>query len=243
MCYSAYLSHRDNLQFAKVFELFDVSQMVSYGTFQQLSERLVNSEGDVRDLVSAILNPTTSAGGAASKSGNKLKLAKRILLIDEVDVFFSRSFYGKTYDPVLTLKLDRIADLQHKVWAMKECELKRIPLALKDTDAYQELLRDYADVANILNSQIVKMCSDLEAWKKGGPDEDFRAYKVIDGKVAYKNGVAYDSKITFGCITLWTYFYEVESKRVPAAALTKSTWVFLSTVANFHTPRFRSAMN
>jgi len=112
VCYSAYLSDRDNFHFAKVCELFDVSQMVSYGTFQQLSERLVNSEGNVRDLVAAILNPTTSASGAASKSGKKPKQAKRILLIDEFDVFFSRSFYGETYDPVLTLKHDKIAHLQ-----------------------------------------------------------------------------------------------------------------------------------
>jgi len=219
VCYSAYLSDRDNLHFAKVFELFDVNQMVSYGTFQQLSERLVNSEGNVRDLVAAILNPTTGASGAASKSGKKPKQAKRILLIDEVDVFFSRSFYGETYDPALTLKHDKIAHLQHRVWAMREGDLKCILPALKETDAYKELLRDYAGVANILNFQIAKMCSDLEAWQKGGPDEDFRAYKVIDEKVAYKNGVAYDSKISFGYITLWTYFYEVESKRVPAAAL------------------------
>ena len=225
VCYSAYLSERDNLHFANVFTLFDVSQMISYGTFQQLSERLVNSEGDVRSLTrDVILNVATGAGGSAAKSQKKSKKqpaerVKRILLIDEVDVFFSRSFYGETYDPVLSLKLDKIAELQNLVWTMKGGDVKMILPALKKTEAYKDLMRDYAGVIDILNSQIAKMCSDLEAWNKGGPDEDFRAYKIIDGKVAYKSGVAYDSKISFGYITLWTYFYEVDSKRVPAAAL------------------------
>jgi len=58
------------------------------------------------------------------------------------------------------------------------------------------------------------MIRDLDAWKGSNPDEPFRAYKIIDGKVAYKSCVCYDSKISFGYVTLWTYFYEIDCKRV-----------------------------
>jgi len=245
VCYSAYLSKRDHHEFAAVFALFGVSDMVTYGTFQQLSERLVNFECDVRALTrdfftnGGTAGATTGVGGAAAKasstdeeSQNKHKKSdakngssarqsqkKSILLIDEVDVLLSSSFYGETYDAEELLKLHNVADLQKKAWAMKGGDFKLILPALKETEAYHELLRDYAGVKNILNGQIAKMCSDLEAWENGGPDESFRAYRVIDGKVAYKNGVAYDSKISLGYVTLWTYFYEMESKRVPSAAL------------------------
>jgi hypothetical protein len=36
VCYSAYLSERDRLDFQAIFELFGVSHMVQYGTFQKL---------------------------------------------------------------------------------------------------------------------------------------------------------------------------------------------------------------
>jgi len=212
--------------------------MVTYGTFQQLSERLVNSEGDVRALTHDVFkNGGTGAaigGGAAAKAsgsaaGQSQKKSKkqsatgqnRILLVDEVDVLLTPSFYGETYDAEVLIQLHNIADLQKLAWKMKMegGDLKLILPALKVAEAYDELLRDHAGVQNILNAQIAKMCSDLEAWVNGGRDESFRDYQIIDGKVAYKKGVAYDSKISLGYVTLWAYFSEVESKRIPDATL------------------------
>jgi hypothetical protein len=69
------------------------------------------------------------------------------------------------------------------------------------------------------DGQLKRMISDLENWKSGGADEPYRDYKVIDGKVSYKSGVCYDSKVSFGYVTLWTYFHEVECKRVSEEAL------------------------
>ena len=212
--------------------------MVTYGTFQQLSEQLVNNKGDVRALTRDVFkNGGTGAaigGGAAAKAsgsaaGQSQKKPKkqsatgqnRILLVDEVDVLLTPSFYGETYDAEVLIQLHNIADLQKLAWKMKMegGDLKLILPALKVAEAYDELLRDHAGVKNILNAQIAKMCSDLEAWVNGGRDESFRDYQIIDGKVAYKKGVAYDSKISLGYVTLWAYFSEVESKRVPDATL------------------------
>jgi hypothetical protein len=134
-------------------------------------------------------------------------------------VFFSQSFYGQTYNPAVFIKLDAIADLQKRAWSMKAGDTRLILPALKREDVYRALINDYAGVKAILEGQISKMIRDLEAWKSGGADEPFRAYKIIDGKVAYKSGVCYDSKISFGYVTLWTYFHEVECKRVAVEAL------------------------
>jgi len=261
VCYSSYLSERDNADFKSVFDLFGVSAMVKYGTFQQLCERLLNSDGNVRELTQSILNadniassgdvhlvPTAATakgslkvskvlssvgrksshggGGSAARSTKKPLLLKhkRVLLIDEVDVFFSSSFYGETYDLVLPLKLDKVSDLQKKAWAMmlKGDDIKGILPALKKTDAYCELFQKYGHIQNILDGQIAKMCHDLAAWKNSETrlDQPFRDYKIIEDRIAYKTSVgSYDSKISFGYVTLWTYFEEVKSKRVSGAAL------------------------
>ena len=109
VCYSAYLSQRDKNDFEKVFTLFDVSSMVAYGTFQQLSERLINSEGDVRTMTRDMVldNKKLAARGdprgGSSRGDAKSKEPRRVLLVDEVDVFFSSSFYGEIFIYIHTL--------------------------------------------------------------------------------------------------------------------------------------------
>jgi preprotein translocase subunit SecA len=46
--YSAYLSKRDYESFTNLFTLLKIKEKISYGTFIQLSEKLVNLNGDIR---------------------------------------------------------------------------------------------------------------------------------------------------------------------------------------------------
>jgi len=236
--------------------------MVEYSTFQQLCERLINSDGNVRELTQSILiaDNVASGGdvhlapmaaqaaaaeggwkgssvapsdvqipqgvtGSAARCNKKVVNYKRVLLIDEVDVFFSSSFYGETYDLVLPLKFDKVAELQTLAWAMyvKGVDIKGILPALKITDAYSDLFLKFGHIKNILDGQIAKMCNDMVAWKNSETalDQPFRDYKIEEGRIAYKTCVgSYDSTISFGYITLWTYFEEFEFKRgVSRAAL------------------------
>ena len=218
MCYSAYLSERDERDFEAVFKHFGVNDMVNYGTFQQLCERLINVDGDVRSMTLDVILGSKEKGG--SRSGAHGRSAKgRVLLVDEVDVFFSSSFYGETYDPVVPLQLGSITELQKKAWSMRNGDARLILPALQGLDSYTTLVRDHAQIKKIIEGQIKKMICDLDEWKRGGPDEPYNQYKIIDGAVAYKSGVCYDPRINFGYITLWTYFYELEHKRVTDAAL------------------------
>ena len=91
VCYSAYLSERDKEDFEPVFKHFGVNEMVKYGTFQQLCERLINEEGDVRAMTLDVI-----LGSKEARATPVRPEKKRILLVDEVDVFFSGSFYGET---------------------------------------------------------------------------------------------------------------------------------------------------
>ena len=218
VCYSAYLSERDAKDFEEVFKLFGVKDMVNYGTFQQLSERLINADGDVRSMTRDVMLGSQEA--RVSQRGARVQSAKgRILLVDEVDVFFSSSFYGETYNAGVLVQLDSIAALQKRAWAMRSGDTKLILPALHATDAYKSLMRDYPRMQKVLEGQVKKMIRDLDTWKNGGKDEPYRHYKVIDGVIAYKSGVCYDPKISFGYVTLWTYFNELERSRVADVAL------------------------
>ena len=218
VCYSAYLSERDAKDFEEVFKHFSVNEMVHYGTFQQLSERLINADGNVRAMTLDVILGSTEERVAQVSTRDRVA-KRRVLLVDEVDVFFSSSFYGETYDPVVSLQHGLIAELQKKAWSMKGGDVKLILPALQAMDACKTLMREFVRVQKILEGQIKKMVRDLDAWKSGGGDEPYRSYKIIDGKIAYKSGVCYDSKISFGYVTLWTYFHEHELKRVDDATL------------------------
>ena len=225
VCYSAYLSQRDKNDFEKVFTLFDVSSMVTYGTFQQLSERLINIEGDVRTMTREMVLPNKKSAargdprGSAARGSAKSQEPRRVLLVDEVDVFFSSSFYGETYDPVERLEVAEVANLQREAWSKRSVDSTLILSALKNSESYITIMREYADIKSILAEQIAQMVRDLDIWKKGGANEPFKAYKIQGDEIAYKSGVNYDSKISFGYVTLWTYFHEVECRRLPEAVL------------------------
>ena len=69
--------------------------MIIYGTFNQICEAYINKDGQIRDLVlSRILKNSSII------VGNKKPDVPRVLLIDEVDVFFSKEFYNKVYVPM-----------------------------------------------------------------------------------------------------------------------------------------------
>ena len=73
-----------------LFTAFGVSNWVVYGTFNKLAEVVLHCKGDVREMVSEFV--TT---GNVTKSTRHPVNRKRILLIDEVDVFFKQDFYGQ----------------------------------------------------------------------------------------------------------------------------------------------------
>lgn len=50
-CYSEYLSKRDRVAFDKLFTMLGVDKVITYGTFDKLSERLINKKIDIRATV------------------------------------------------------------------------------------------------------------------------------------------------------------------------------------------------
>ena len=84
VCYSSYLSARDAQSFASVFRAFSVHDQVQYGTFNGLAEKSINANGDVRKMTEEVVVKRGAPSALPAAAGRR-----KILLIDEVDVFFS----------------------------------------------------------------------------------------------------------------------------------------------------------
>jgi preprotein translocase subunit SecA len=92
-CYSQYLSKRDEADFKTLFCELEVENNINYGSLEQLCESVINERGNVRDTV---LFQISKQGHINSKAQSQ---RLKVLLIDEVDVFFDKSFYGNAYCP------------------------------------------------------------------------------------------------------------------------------------------------
>ena len=93
VCYSDYLSDRDFEAFQHMFTKFGLSNSIRYGSFKTICEKFLNERGNIREGVSSIISSTNGTNSFAVTSKNDA----RILLIDEVDVFFNKDFYANIY--------------------------------------------------------------------------------------------------------------------------------------------------
>jgi hypothetical protein len=123
MCYSKLLSQRDYEDFMPLFSALEVDQFIYYGTFGEITERLFNSgENNLRENVKRIILENIDCGqnfivrGFNCIKGMIVSPRKRILLIDEVDVFFAKDFFGKLYTPSAIIKSKVIEALASYVW-------------------------------------------------------------------------------------------------------------------------------
>ena len=103
-CYSEYLSKRDNDAFSKLFEAFQVRQFIQYGTFQKVCEEFINERGQIRNIVEGLVMKNS-----VSQMLKPVDNRPKVVLIDEVDVFFSKDFYGNMYNP--------LAEIRHQLYS------------------------------------------------------------------------------------------------------------------------------
>ena len=94
-CYSAYLSERDFKAFEAMINLLGLKQHIIYNTFNQICEMEINKSGDLRKIMLKFVLKNSEEVLIIPDSNAR----PQILLIDEVDVFFSESFFGNTYMP------------------------------------------------------------------------------------------------------------------------------------------------
>lgn len=78
---------------------------------------IINERGDVRKLVSNLYSSTKDP--SVTKKNKERNPGSRVLLVDEVDTFFSKDFYGNTYNPCTIIQNPNIVEIIKLIWERK----------------------------------------------------------------------------------------------------------------------------
>ncbi|CAF0938955.1 unnamed protein product [Adineta steineri] len=200
-CYSEYLSQRDYTAFQSLFDSLDLLSYIRYGTFNKLCEDTINENGDIRQTIEQLISKNVN--NAIQNSRHK-KRAK-ILLIDEVDVFFSRDFYGNVYTPSARLRDPTIKSLVNFIWAQRKSNLN--VNKVKNTREYACCCQRFPDWEPLIQEVVKDMLSDVHNFKS-------HDYVRDKGKIGYieQDNIVYN--VVYGYKTLFAYYYEHENKPI-----------------------------
>ncbi len=84
-------------------------------TLSKVCEYEINKKVNIREQLEATIMGS-SAGGTAAVANSSGEWKPRVLLVDEVDVFFSKDFYGSAYVPACELRHPAISELIRAVY-------------------------------------------------------------------------------------------------------------------------------
>jgi energy-coupling factor transporter ATP-binding protein EcfA2 len=208
VCYSQYLSDRDYQAFTDFFNALGVTEKIKYGTFNELCETVIKENGDIRDLtIRAIkgepLNEARCDRGTEPKG--------RVLLIDEVDVFFSKDFYGSMYSPIARLKDDTIKVLTNLIWQYKDSSDLSFSF-VKKGDEYRQCLKAFEQWDFLIDSAVKRMLTDIKDYRS-------HDYIVKDDRIGYKDQDTVVFNMLDGYKTLFAYYYEHDQGRISERSL------------------------
>lgn len=215
-CYSKYLSNRDFVEFKPIFDKFGVTKYICYGTFGQLCEQFINLRGDIRQIVES-----TIAGISISPKEDKFISRKRVLLIDEVDTFFSPDFFGKLYEPFASITDHTLTTLVVWLW-----ENRTKSLAWKEVSeslVFKNCLKHFSEWKELIIDVVKGMVCDLKIFMKEINKPNYKSeYIVVKEQIAYKEHDSYNPNIIHGYKTMFAYIKEYESKNISKESMIKA---------------------
>ncbi|ETO06880.1 hypothetical protein RFI_30511 [Reticulomyxa filosa] len=141
------------------------------------------------------------------KSLSKISRVTRakILLIDEVDVFFNKEFYGGCYSPAATIRHDSVTKLIDFIWKNKSVDLTL--KAVKESSEYKACFDILEGCCPLLDEAIKDMLNDVQKFESHG-------YQVSNDKIGYKEQDSICYNVRYGYKTLFAYYHEHEEKRI-----------------------------
>jgi hypothetical protein len=193
-CYSEYLSERDKRSFDWFFKFFGVSEYVQYGTFNGLSEDMLNRNGDLRDLLKNALFDTHIDIKPKAHHGRIT-----IALVDEVDSLIT-AFFGHLYQPYFLLQSELINKLLDAVWSRHENGTMNSIRDLHNLPEYTACLKHYKDRDYLIKAAAKIMFADLKKYKH---DQGHDFYVNSAGELYYKHFDGTTMSKSIGYRTYW----------------------------------------
>ncbi|CAF3125798.1 unnamed protein product [Rotaria sp. Silwood2] len=207
-CYTQYLSQRNYQTFVPLFDSLGLLSNIHYSTLNKLCENLINDNGDICQLVEQIISTDSNI---RIENNQNIKRAK-ILLIDEVDIFFSENFYSNIYTPTIKLRDPIIKSLIYFIWKERNSNLNLNQL--KTTYEYNECYKKYPNWILLFDEIIKDILVDIKHFES-------HSYIVNQNKIEYiqLDNIVYDYK------TLFTYFYEYEKGNITKQSLEENIYI------------------
>jgi len=196
VCYSKYLSQRDYSAFSAVFDALHLGEHIHYGTFQELSEAVINQNGSVRELVENLVMK-----GTVPKKDFTKNRRPRVLIIDEVDVFFQKDFFGDLYTPAASLRSPQIIELIDYIWKNRETVSFD---SLKSSVIFSQCVQSIPGWEFLIEEAAKNMLADLKLV-------DSDNYVIVQDRIGYKQQDAVIFDLAHGYTTAFAYLKEIEN--------------------------------
>ena len=219
VCYNEYLSARDYEEFEPLFKNLGVGDKIQYNSIGGLTGALMTTG---TNLPNARTNFEQFLQKKAPTKEKKTS-SPSVLLLDEVDVFFSNHFYGGCYSPVVTL--DHTFSLLKRVWSERaSITIVEEVMGFKETHdclkIYPNLKTyDSAEEVTFIEREIKKMLDDLHRFDASGKPtrhNDIMKFDESTKRIGYidsASGVPSFSK-TYGYTTAFTYMHYIDQGKL-----------------------------
>eukprot|EP00977_Amphora_coffeiformis_P003535 scaffold674_cov130-Amphora_coffeaeformis.AAC.14 len=206
VCYSSFLSERDEKAFRSMFSSFGVSASITYGTVKDLhAPQVIGFDGAARDTIM----------GKTTKKDTFQKCGRleptRVLLVDEVDVLFSDDLFGSSINHLTALKSTKISTAIRFIWS--HCEIL-CPADVSNYDELQQVIASFPPESHALIShEFKRMIAAAKSIKTALQPQ----YVCVDGRIMHKY---FDGLQEWaGHDTLFAYLKESENGHVSQAEL------------------------
>jgi len=209
VCYSPYLSSRDATAFKDFYAYLGIEDKVHYQTIDQLTEFVVTRlGGNVREFVEkGFTDVTHTQQNQLSSLTTTLPLPSSLqnsyLLIDEVDVFFNKRFYGNSYTIGALVQSGEFKALAMKIWAEKDNPSFLVTQSKEYLLAESIFTTAFDYPPEILQSAAKKMQFDVKQFGT-------HSYVVQDGKIGYVDLDTFNFNLFYPYMTLFAYIFEHE---------------------------------
>jgi energy-coupling factor transporter ATP-binding protein EcfA2 len=205
VCYSAYLSDRDEQDFHSMFTCFGVAQRIWYGTIKGLVEKRLGPRyrDSAIDVVKGInLDRTDSA-----------KRRPAVLLVDEVDVFFGDDVFGLSANLVHQFKGLAILALYQSFWDASAGDDQCNAVARQTLEDCFAALP--AGLKPVLDKEIRSMARIAKQVRQG----KVQPYHVVEDEIVYKIFDGVSSRTSYRHETSFLYLKEWELGRITEGSM------------------------
>lgn len=184
-----------------MFILLNVADKIKYGIFNKHCEEVLNPKSGqtfrdtVREMIIKKEEPelVSRITGILKqifhfKSNNTAE--KKVLVIDEIDVFFDERFYGELYSPSISFESKNIKDLIKLVWREVKKTKNVSSNSIIQTNEFKAIISEYPQLQKFFQNQVNGMIS--------AAIDPSHSYYIQNNRIVYKVQDIVSHSVSFG---------------------------------------------